>query len=87
MEITAFDYVLPEEFNPADVLDLRGLEAPEPMVRILQSSTQLGPGDHFLAHLPHVPHPLFPHLETRQLTWQIHEQPDGSAVLMIRINT
>jgi len=66
------------------VVDLRGLEAPEPMQRILLACTQMGPDDKYLAHLPHVPNLLFPHLETRGLRWQVHEKADGSALLLIR---
>jgi hypothetical protein len=67
-----------------DIIDLRDLEAPEPMEKILLACAQLGPDDHYLAHLPHVPGPLFPHLETRGLAWQIHEEADGSVLILIR---
>lgn len=87
MENTAADFTLPGEFDPADIVDLRGLEAPEPMVRILEASVALAPGEHYLARLPHVPHPLFPHLQARQLDWQVFEQADGSAVLLVRAGT
>ncbi len=84
MEKTAVEYDLPEGIDASDIVDLRGLEAPEPMVRILEAGTRLGPGERYLALLPHVPHPLFPHLETRGLAWQICEQADGCAVVVIR---
>lgn len=84
---TVFEYALPATLDPADIVDLRGLEAPGPMVRILEDCTRLDAEGHYLAHLPHVPHPLFPHLQSRQLAWQIHEQTDGSAVLLIRRST
>ena len=54
------------------------------MVKILEAGLQLGPNDHYIAHLPHVPHPLFPHLESRGLAWQVYEQEDGSALVVIR---
>jgi hypothetical protein len=41
-------------------------------------------GEQYLAHLPHVPEPLFPHLEMRGLKWQVFEEPDGSALMLIR---
>ena len=66
------------------IIDLRELEAPEPMERILMECSQLTPGSHFQAHLPHVPEPLFPHLERRGMEWQVAEQSDGSAILLIR---
>jgi len=75
------------DLDPSEFVDLRGLEAPEPMVKILVACAQLGPNDRYLAHLPHVPTPLFPHLESRGLFWQVHEQTDGSALLAIRRNT
>jgi len=66
------------------IVDLRDLEAPEPMQKILLACAQLGPDDKYLAHLPHVPNLLFPHLETRGLHWQVHENTDGSALILIR---
>ena len=87
MKKIPIECLIPKEFDPADIVDLRGLEAPEPMVRILEASMQLGPDEHYLALLPHVPQPLFPHLEARQLAWQLFEQTDGSAVLIVRRNT
>ena len=74
---------MPSEDLPG-IIDLRGLEAPEPMEKILLACAQLGPDDNYLAHLPHVPNPLFPLLETRGLAWQIAEQADGSALILIR---
>jgi len=79
-------FSIPEDSLP-DILDLRELEAPEPMQKILIACTQLEPDGHILAHFPHVPAPLFPHLETRGLDWQVFEDPDGSAVVLIRRTT
>jgi len=87
MENTVFDYVLPLGLDPADIVDLRGLEAPEPMVKTLEACTKMDAGDHYVAHFPHVPHPLFPHLEARDLAWHVCEQTDGSAVLIIGVRT
>jgi len=67
-----------------DIVDLRDLEAPEPMERILIACAKLDPGMSFLARLPHVPHPLFPHLKSRNLQWQVLEEPDESALLLVR---
>ena len=67
-----------------NIVDLRGLEPPEPMEIILTACTRMGLDDKYLAHLPHVPSPLFPILETRGLIWQVFEQEDGSALLLIR---
>jgi hypothetical protein len=48
------------------------------------ASTRLSAGGMYVAHLPHVPGPLFPHLESRGLDWQIYEKSDGSALVLIR---
>ena len=78
------DYFSTGEEDLPEAVDLRGLEAPEPMEKILLACAQLVPNGVFLAHLPHIPHPLFPHLETRGMLWQIHEKADGSVLLLIR---
>jgi len=67
-----------------EIVDLRGLEAPEPMEKILMASAQLKQDDIYIAHLPHVPAPLFPHLESRGLQWRVFEETDGSALVLIR---
>lgn len=67
-----------------DIIDLRGMEAPEPMQRILTICTGMGKDDSYLARLPHVPSMLFPHLVARGLAWRVHEEQDQSALLMVR---
>jgi hypothetical protein len=67
-----------------DIVDLRGLEAPEPMQQILLAASRLGPDKTYLARLPHVPHPLFPLLRERGLRWWVHEEVDHSALLAVR---
>ena len=76
-------FSLPPERLP-EIIDLRGLEPPEPMEILLKAGAQLGEDDLYLAHLPHIPFPLFPILETRGLQWQVHENAYGSALLLIR---
>jgi len=66
------------------IVDLRNLEAPEPMEKILIACARLNTGEFFLAHLPHRPNLLFPHLESRGLSWWVHEEPDQSALVLIR---
>lgn len=78
------DYFSIPEADLPDIIDLRGLEAPEPMEQILLACTRMRPDEYYLARLPHVPTPLFPQLETRGLEWQIHEETDGSALILIR---
>jgi len=66
-----------------EIVDLRELEAPEPMEKVLMACSQLDVTDRYLARLPHVPAPLFPHLESRGLSWCVHEEVDQSALLLI----
>ena len=67
-----------------DIIDLRKMEAPEPMQRILTICTSMGKDDSYLARLPHVPNMLFPHLLARGMAWCVHEEQDNSALLMVR---
>ena len=69
------------------IVDLREMEAPEPMEKVLLACSQLDDGQFFLAHLPHIPMPLFPHLELRGLRWWVHEEADQSALILIRKET
>ena len=70
--------------NIPDIIDLCDLEAPEPIERILSAGAKLGAEDKYLARLPHVPFPLFPLLEKRELDWQIYEEEDGRVLILIR---
>jgi len=70
-----------------EIADLRDMEAPEPMEKILLACSRLDDGQFFLAHLPHVPMPLFPQLELRGLRWWVHEEADQSALILIRKET
>jgi len=76
-------FSIPEP-GSSEIMDLRNLEAPEPMEKILLACAQLKADDRFLARLPHVPTPLFPHLASRGLEWQILEEETGSVVVLIR---
>ena len=78
------EYIRSQETDIPEIIDLRGLEAPEPMEKILMACTHMAANEQYLAHLPHVPEPLFPHLEMRGLKWQVFEEPDGSALVLIR---
>jgi uncharacterized protein (DUF2249 family) len=68
----------------AEILDLRDLEAPEPLQRILEASAHLAPGQSLRARTPRYPRMLFPHLEARGLEWEAQEQADGSALVHVR---
>jgi len=67
-----------------DIVDLREMEAPEPMQIILMACTRMGKEESYLARLPHVPSMLFPQLVARGLAWYVHEEEDHSALLMVR---
>lgn len=67
-----------------EIVDLRNLEAPGPMEEVLLACSQLDAGEFFLAHVPRVPTLLFPHLESRELHWWVHEEADQSALLLVR---
>lgn len=76
-------YFKGRENDIPEVVDLRDLEAPEPLQRILESCASMSEGEYLLVHLPHVPNPLFPHLLNRGMQWRIFEQDDGSAQVLI----
>jgi hypothetical protein len=78
------EYLSTQKADIPEAVDLRGLEAPEPMEKILLACTQMPADELYLAHLPHIPEPLFPLLDIRGLKWQVFEEPDGSALVLIR---
>ena len=65
-------------------LDLRGLTAPEPMVRIFSALAALGEGEELVAILPHEPVPLFAMLEERGASWETVSDEPGRFVLRVR---
>lgn len=65
------------------LLDNRGLEPPMPMVRTLEAYETLAPGSTMRIHNDRVPVYLLPHLQERGANYQVHEQPDGSAIVEI----
>ena len=65
-------------------LDLRDLEAPEPMQRILEAAARLAPGGALLARTPCFPRMLFPQLERRRLAWAAVEEPDETGLVYVR---
>ncbi len=66
------------------IADLRELEAPGPMQRVLLAASRLDSDGTYLARLPRVPHPLFPLLQERGLRWWVHEEADHSALLAVQ---
>lgn len=59
-------------------MDLRGLEAPEPMLRLLTAIETLSPGAVIRARTERKPIHLLPELDARGVRHQCEEQPDGS---------
>jgi hypothetical protein len=84
MDKTVSDLFPVLEAQAPDIVDLRQLEAPGPMEQVLLATSQLGKGEFFLARVPKVPTLLFPHLESRSLSWWVHEEVDQSAIILIR---
>ena len=67
-------------------LDVRGLEPPEPLVRILEALTQLPAGTELEARTDRRPMHLYAQLRRRGFTGESAEEPDGSHVTRIRPN-
>jgi AcrR family transcriptional regulator/uncharacterized protein (DUF2249 family) len=64
--------------------DLRELEAPLPLERVLSATAGLAAGEALVARVPRHPRLLIPHLEARCLEYQVYDEPDGSALLHVR---
>jgi len=67
-----------------EILDLRDLEAPEPLERMLEAAARLAPGESLLARLPRFPRLLPPQLARRGLPWEIYEERDRSSLVHVR---
>jgi uncharacterized protein (DUF2249 family) len=67
----------------ADV-DARGLEPPQPMVKILEALSALPDGAGLSARTDRRPVHLYPFLESRGFTGETEEQSDGSFITNIR---
>ena len=63
-------------------LDLRGLQPPEPMVRIFQA-LERSPREPLRAILPHEPVPLYALLRERGFSYSGSQRPDGAFELLI----
>ena len=64
-------------------LDVRGMQAPEPLERVLQTLDRLGDGDRLLLKINCRPVPLFRILERNGYTYE--EQPGVDSLLEIVI--
>ena len=65
-------------------LDVRGLEPPEPLVKILEAVAAMPERTDLRAHTDRRPVHLYSQLEERGYTGESQEQPDGSFVTLIR---
>jgi uncharacterized protein (DUF2249 family) len=65
-------------------LDVRGLEPPEPMMRILDAAANLGPDDIVKAITDRRPVHLFAELEARGLHFDNKQRLDGTWITQIR---
>ena len=72
-----------EAAAPEPVMDLRGLQPPEPIVRIFQA-LERAPREPLRVILPHEPVPLYGLLRERGFSWSGSPRPDGSYELLIK---
>ena len=66
------------------LVDARGLEPPEPMEKVLQTLTQLRPGQSIRLLLHREPFPLYAILAERGYRHETQMEADGSYVILIR---
>jgi hypothetical protein len=64
-------------------IDNRGLEPPQPMMRIMVLLETLAPGERLLAHNDRLPLMLLPRLEEEGLPYETDVQEDGSCRVTI----
>jgi quercetin dioxygenase-like cupin family protein/uncharacterized protein (DUF2249 family) len=65
-------------------VDARGLEPPQPLVKILEALSTLRAGQQLRARTDRRPMLLYPQVEERNFTAETNEQPDGSFITQIR---
>lgn len=65
-------------------LDNRGLQPPQPAIRILEALEGMGPEDVLVVMNPRRPAFLLPELAERGFTCEMEDQPDGTCRLVIR---
>lgn len=73
--------------DPDFELELRDLDPPEPMVRVLEAVESLAPGRTVAALVPREPVFLLEELGTRGYRWRGAFLPDGSYRIVIRAGT
>jgi hypothetical protein len=67
------------------VLDVTGLEPPEPMVRTLEALAQLPPGGTLIQLNVRVPQMLLPQLDARGYSYTVHEEADDRVRVVIHV--
>ena len=72
--------------TPVEIMeeDARGLEPPQPLVRILETLAELPTGAQLNARTDRRPMHLYAQLEERGFTAETQEQPDGSFLTHVR---
>ena len=70
--------------NADIVIDGRGLEPPEPLVRTLEALDQIGPAETLLVLLPDEPYLLYRALQLNGFSWQTTRRPDGTVEVLIQ---
>jgi uncharacterized protein (DUF2249 family) len=70
--------------TPVLDVDARGLEPPQPLVKILEAVETLPAGAHLRAHTDRRPMHLYAHLEERGFAGETEEQSDGSFITHVR---
>ncbi len=75
----------PAQLNSEGVLevDARGLEPPQPLVKILEALSALPAGAELRAHTDRRPMHLYAQLEARGFEGETEEQPDGTFVTYV----
>lgn len=76
----------PSETNGSLAVDARGLEPPQPMVRILEALSTLPPDSVLHARTDRRPLHLYAQLEARGFKGETEEQADGGFITHIRHN-
>jgi uncharacterized protein (DUF2249 family) len=74
--------IAPLRLDDAPPMDLRGLQPPEPIVRIFQA-LERGPGAPLRVILPHEPVPLYGLLRERGYSYAGAPRPDGGFEVLI----
>ncbi len=67
-----------------ELVDLRDLEAPGPLEAVLEAAAHLSPGGTYLARVPRFPRLLAAAIAKRDLALEVLEDPEGSAVVLVR---